>query len=541
MFSIRGFLVTVILGVLAAVIYFEWFPQYAPTASLDLKYDRDQIISLAREYLSRMGYDTRDLDADANFKFDSIRSLYLENKLGLPEAHRVLRADTLFTHLWDVYFFDRHKARSQMRDRFNVWLSPTGRKLGFIHLLPDSVASESVDEATARATAVRFLHSQGVDTSRIELENSTAHQRPHRRDYFFSWVRQDSVFGLASKIWVRVQGDKIGGFRHSLYTPETFREASSRAFTLSTFIVTGSSIATFLLLIFVVTLFLKKYHDGEVGIKTAVVVFSVLFALMLVEQSLRFTTIGYETTISDVNRFNVRIVVFIISVFIVQAFLAAMGFASWSVGESSARRGWNEKLRAIDGVFFRKPFTLEFARAIFRGYAFGFILLGLVLTGLYLASTLTKCNLFVLTLNGIPESKAPGLSAVLLALRVALLNEIVFRLFFISWLKEKTGKTWPGIVLSSLIWTLIAFTLWDFPFGYIDFWYLFPAFFIIGMLLGVIVVRYDLLTAITTNFVALSFTFAVPMLVASANFYQVQSVLFYGLMILPLVLAVMGF
>ena len=530
-----------LLGVLGAVAFFHLFPTYAPQASVDFRFTRSEVLERARHFLQEEGFDPTTLSGDANFRFDAVVTLYLEDKLGLAKAHQVLRADTLATHDWHVYFYDASRPLTQMEERFNVWLSPTGRVLGFQRLIPDSVAGAALPEEEARALAENFLRQHGIRLARFDLESSTATQRVARKDYYFKWTRRDSVFGLANTVWVRVQGDRVGGFHINTEEPEVYQNEASRVGTQATFIVTASSVATFVLLIFVIMLFLKKYHEGEVGIRTAVWVFAVLFGLIAVEYALKFTTFGYGTSIADVNRANVRLVVFFVSLLIGQLFLAAMVLASWSVGESSARRGWSEKLTALDGLYFGKPFTLAFAASTVRGYAFGFGLLGLIYGIVYFVATRTGWAAYVSTLHGIPESVLPSLSAVTLALRVALLNEIVFRLFFLSWLREKTGKTWPGILTSSAVWTLVAFTLWDVPVGFPSFDILVPAFFVLSVIFGLIVVRFDLLTAIVTNFVLLAFTYAIPILVSSADAYQNQTVLFYVLMALPLAVAVVGF
>jgi len=536
----KSIFVVLLFGILGAVLFFSNYSNYAPQSSLDLKFTRTEIIALAREYLSKMGYHTDGLTADANFRFDSGTTLYLEEELGLAEAHRVLR-DTLATHNWDVYFFNRSLPPNQMPDQFNVWVSPAGRIIGFKHTLPDSVGRRSLAEEQARALAEDFLQREGVDISRYALEKSTANQLPNRKDYTFNWARKDSVYSMAAKIWVKVNGDKIGGFRYELEEPEAFGKEGSKVQTFVIYVIAGASTATFILLIFIITLFLKKYHEGEVGVKTAIGVFVLLFSLILFEHLLAFTTIGYGSSMGNVNRFNTRIIVFVIAVFIVQALMAAMVFAGWSVGESSARQGWANKLKAIDGLYNWKPFTLEFANSVVRGYSFGFIILGAISGIIAIAAMRSKFGIFIQSLLGIPESIFPSLSAVFLALRIAIINEIVFRFFFISWLREKKKKIWPGIVISSLLWTLIAFNLWDFPFGYLDFIWLFPSYFLISVILGWILVKYDLLTAIFTNFVVLAFSYAIPMLASSAPFFDWQSKLFYGFMALPLLAAAIGY
>jgi len=532
-----------VLGVLGAIVFFWQFPRYAPQASFDMKLTRPEVIDQARSFLKEMGYNADSLDADAVMMFDPGIPIYLEYELGLVEAHNVLRADTLSILNWNTYFYDRSLPRNQMPDRYDVWITPTGNILGFRHRLADSLAIESLEEEEARQLAENFLGGRGVDLFRFSLQNSNTTQHPNRTDYYFRWARADSVFGMVPKVWARVHGNKIGAFRHDLQEPEEAQQTGSSMQTVVQFIVTAASIATFFLLIFIISLFLKKYHEGEVGTKTALTVFGVLFGLILAEHLLHFTVLGWGITMGNVNRFNTRLIVFTITVFMVQALLAAMVFAAWSVGESSGRRGWTKVLlNAIDGLLQGKPFTTDFANSAVLGYGFGFIILGIIYGVVTIVSATTNFGAFTIpTLSGVPESYFPSLSSIFLALRIAILNEIVFRLFLISWLREKTNKVWPGILISSLLWTLMAFTLWDFPIGYISFEWLFPAYFLISVAFGLILVRYGLLTAIFANFVVLAFTYSIPMLVSSAPFFETQSLLFYGFMGVPLAISVVGY
>ncbi len=537
----RSLVITALFGIVGAVIYFTHVSSYAPAASVNFKLTRSEIMSHARNYLDKLGYDTAELAADANFRFDSGISIYLEQKLGLVEAHRIIRADTMAIHQWHIYFYDSKLPPSQQKHQYNVWISPTGVVLGFEHQMPDSLASAAVDEPAAKTLAEGFLRNERFEISRFNLENSTANQLINRRDYFFRWVGRDSVYSLQPKLWLRIHGDRVGGFRYTLEEPQSFLEESSKIGTFVTYVVVGSSIATFVLLIFIISLFLKKYHDGEVGIQTAVLMFGILLGITVLEYLLVFSTVGYTFGLGDVNRSNVRVMVFIMTVFIVQAFLAAMVFAAWSVGESSARRGWTHKLTAIDGLLNWKPFTLEFANSVVRGYSFGFMILGGFLGIVAIISEKANFGIFVTELFSIPESSAPSFSAVLLALRIALLNEIVFRFFFVSWLREKTRRTWPGLVISSLLWTLMAFTLWDFPLGYVGFEFLFPSYFLISLVLGHILVKYDLLTGIVTNFILLALSYAIPIIGSETTFFRNHEIIFYALMATPLMIAGVGY
>jgi sigma-B regulation protein RsbU (phosphoserine phosphatase) len=536
----KKILALLVAGLAGGITFWLTYDPHVPQTSIDLKYTRAEIVAISRQYLTDLGFDLTGLTHDIHLEFDASSTLYLEELLGMHAANRKIRSDSLLTHYWQTYFFDRSQPPSQMAHQYWAQVTPWGRVIDFGHNIPDTVKIDTLSQPEALTLATEFLRTQGFDTDDFVLENTSVNARTNRIDYTFFWTGKDSIHYMTQKVRATVVGNEIGGFRYNLEEPEWFRKAGSKIQTFVTYVVTASSLATFILVIFIIALFLKKYHDGEVGTKTGVWIFAGLFALVLAEQLLVFIPIGHNYGFGDVNRFNVRLIVFFFQMFIVQAFLSAMAAAAWSVGESSARSGWSDKLKAIDGFLHGKFFTLRASYSITCGYAFGLAILGLMFGGFAIASRQTNFGSYAISLSGIPESFFPSLSAVLLALRLALLNEIVFRFFFISWLRERTKKLWPGLIFSSLIWTLLAFNLWDFPAGFISFKVLFVCYFLFNLMMGIILIKFDLLTAVVADFVVLAFTYAIPLFNASSSFYSQHAILFGAFMLAPIVAAIIG-
>jgi len=231
-----------VLGVLGAIVFFFQFPSYAPQASLDMKLTRTEVIDQARNFLTEMEYDANSLYADANFNFRSSLALYLQDHLGLEEAHKILKADTLDLHRWHIYFFDKSLPTTQMPNRYNVWISPQGKVRQFQHLLHDSVAVPSLEEPEALALAREFLQNRGVDFERFTLEQSSLSQLPNRKDYYFKWTENDSVYGMKSELWAMVKGNRIGEFGTDLEEPEDFIKEGSNIGTIVSFVIAASAV-----------------------------------------------------------------------------------------------------------------------------------------------------------------------------------------------------------------------------------------------------------------------------------------------------------
>ena len=535
---IRKFGVLFVLACLGAGVFTVVMDDLSPRASFDMRYTRGEIMDRARAYLFRLGFDPGSLQQDAWSSFNANTHIFLQQQVGIRRANEIIRADSLPAHHWDVHWYDRSVSRSQNRERFRVWVTPRGRVLGFEHGIRDSVSLPSLQPEEARKLAEDFLKREGVDLQGFFLRNSWDVRQLNRVDYRFVWAERDTT--VDSRIWVHIQGNEVGGFRREFEPTGVFQRIFTDRMTFWTLVTTASFACVFFLFFFIVILFLKKYHEGEVGTRTAFMVFLGLFVVGLLETVIQFPRVGSDVGISDLNEYNVRIVTFGLSVFIIQLFLAVMVFAAWSVGESSARTLWPEKLSAADSFLSRKFFTVDVAEGILNGYFWGLILLGAYGGLLYGYLQSGMGGVFTFGLDGLPESYVPALQPILYGLGVAGFTEVVFRLFLVSYLREKTRRSWYGILLAAVIWVLTGLTAWELPFGGLTSFDMFVVLFGFGILLGALFLRYDLLTTFTANFVMVSLCAAIPLFMSSGTHAPGALLLFLVVLALPLLAAVVG-
>jgi hypothetical protein len=535
---LRKFGVLFVLACLGASVFTLVMDDLSPKASFDMRYTRGEIMDRANAYLLRLGYDPGSLQQDAWSSFNANTHMFLQQQVGIRRANEIIRADSLPAHYWDVHWYDRSVSRSQNPERFRVWITPRGRVLGFEHSIRDSVSRPSVKPEEARKLAEGFLKREGVDLAGFFLRNSWDVKQLNRVDYRFVWTERDTA--VDSRIWVYIQGEEVGGFRREFEPTGLFQRIFTDRMTFWTMVTTASFACVFFLFFFIVILFLKKYHEGEVGTRTAFMVLLGLFVVGMLETAIQFPRVGSGVGIGDLNEYNVRIVTFGLSVFIIQLFLAVMVFAAWSVGESSARTLWPEKLSAADSFLSRKFFTVDVAEGILNGYFWGLILLGAyggLLYG-YLQSGMS--SVFTAGLDGLPESYVPALQPIFYGVGVAGFTEVVFRLFFVSFLREKTRRSWYGVLLGAVIWMLTGLTAWEPPYGGLTSIDTFVVLFGFGILLGALFLRYDLVTTFTANFVVVSLCAAIPLFVSSGSHASGTILFFLVALALPLLVAVVG-
>ncbi|MBP1678963.1 MAG: rsbU [Bacteroidetes bacterium] len=528
----------VLAALIGAVAFTLLVDTVTPAASVDLRLSRSEIMERGRAYMEALGYPVGTLQQDATFAFAGDTQLFLQERVGMRDANSMLRADSLAAHVWEVTWYDRALTRSQNIEQYAAWVSPSGRVLGHDHSVPDTLPRASATPAEAREIAERFLRGQGIDVSQYLLQSSSDITRPQRVDYRFVWSKNGT--GAEETVWVRIQGREVGGFRQTYEPGGGFADTFTGRATTWTFLFTASFAVIFLLFFFIVVLFLKKYHEGEVGTGTGLMVLLGVFAMMVLSSINEYASLGASARIGDLNAFNVRIVLFIFNAFILQLFLGVMVFAAWSVGESSARTVWPEKLRGADAALHRAFLTRELGGGILRGYLWGLIILGGYGLALYILQQAGVVRTLVTGLTSFPESHVHFLHPIVNAVGLAAVSEVIFRLFFLSYLKEHFRTTWPGVIVSVALWTATSLGLWVIPYGTLSIAHSAVVMVLLGLAFTALFLRYDLVTSYAANFVVLALYLAVPLFTSTSDDAAFGRAAFLVLLGIPLILGVVG-
>lgn len=534
----RRYGVLLVLAILGTVVFFWLYPKITPKASLNLEYSRSEILTRATDFMVARGFDVRKYHQDGWFDFDGNTQLALRIKFGLDSANALLRQNKLPAHLWRITWYDATVPRSQSVESFELSMTPGGRVVGLKHDIKDTASGASLTQEEAQALAENFLVGQGVDLRQYKLKSSSQIKQQNRLDYNFDWETIDTTVRLG--LWIRIQGNEVGGYKQWIQPDAAFEATSSRTATNAALLGTVSFATIFLLFFFIVIFFLKKYHEGEVGIKTGLMVLGALFVVYLLGSINVFTSIGSNAQMADLNKFNVRLVLFALNVLVVYVFLSVMVLAAWSVGESYSRSFWPQKLAGVDSMLFRRFFTVDVADGLLRGYSLGLVLLGAFAVIGFLATRHLPTGFYVLSASGVTDGIVPAASPILDGIEAALFGEIVFRLFFLSVLREKLKKPWLGILVSSLLWALAMFPLWPIPFGFPQLPIAITVLVAFGIAFSFIFHKYDLLTAMAANFVIVALPAAIPLFASQSGYYSTQALLFFGLFALPLGIAAAG-
>ncbi len=524
---------------IAGLIVFIWsLPRVAPGASFDFSLSRTAVMERGAEYLTGLGFDATGLHQDAWVEFDVTTHTALQEQWGMERANALFRGDTSASHEWALSWYDRSATQSQSVRTYRVWLSPRGRPLGFEYQVPDTLRLPSIDHESARALAKDFLERAHVSVEGFRQLTDSDVKQLNRIDHKFVWVKTQDP--LESTVSVRVQGDRIGGFRMSYAPAGNAQRVILDAFTLLTFVYAASTGVLFFLFFYIVILFLRKYHEGEVGVSTALLVFAGVYGAAVLATINGFPSSASHLVIGDMNKANTRLVMVGMQVLVVQVFFGILAFTAWSVGESSARSVAPTKLAGVDSALFRQYFTRDLGRGILLGYAWAGVVLGVLAAFVLAMSGRPGFSIMAGSLEGIPESYLPALQPVFGSFATAVLTEVVFRVFFLNYVREKTRRDWPGILLSTALWTAAGSMIWGPPLGSFGPVSGFLSMAVYGLLLAYLHLRYDAVTAIVANFGMGALAAAVPMLVSTGGYGSTMGLLFAVAMAVPVVVGIIG-
>jgi phosphoserine phosphatase RsbU/P len=533
-------LIAVVCTAVGLLLFNQYFDAVSSRASVDFDLSRSEIINKARSYLIEQGFEPHPLHADAVYWNNTPISIYLQFEMSPREANAAIRDPEHHYYYWIVTLYDRSLPRSIGAEEFQVHVASNGDLVGYSRSLQANAVGARLSEEEAMEVAMGYIRMQGIPLFGYNLQRSASNHLDNRTDWEFLWQKNEGIYGLEETIRIRVQGDMVGTYMTGLQPPKDFMDVMYQDQTSYQFSTIINYTSSFLLFFFIVVIFLKRYHEGEVGIQTALMVLIGVYVLSFLDYAGIFYYIGTGFGFGQMNLFNVRIVMFVIILFIILPFLHVMTFAGWSVGESYSRSLWNDKLTAFDALLQRKFFALPLGVSVVRGYGYGMLGLGVALVVISTAAEVIPTAFFSMSLSGLAESFVPGLQPILQALWVAALCEIVFRLFIISYFKARWGRTWIGVVVSIAIWTVAGTTVWV-PMAFTtNMPFMIAVLVLFGSWFTFLFLRYDLVTAMTANFITVALAIGVPLYVAEGTYFTAHAVGFTVLMGVPFVIASVG-
>ncbi|HSS48410.1 MAG TPA: hypothetical protein VLX28_05645, partial [Thermoanaerobaculia bacterium] len=266
---------------------------------------------------------------------------------------------------WEIYVYPRGAQIGEWT--YLGYVSLSGELLGMRLRLDPQVKVPPISQPEARQRADDFLARQGIDRSRYGEPEIRGEQLAGRTDLTVRYPdRMHPLPAGSHGVHVRFVGNRLAGFGPWLDDPQ--EKELARSLRTINFLSLSRILWIILFAGALAFPFLKRYHEGEIGVRRGVQIFFLVAGL----GSLVFLLSGRAD--SQGNNFgfatreqNTALFMLFGGVFYLMP-AAVLGFFAWSVGESVCRERWGHKLAAFDALFQGRLANGTVARSAFQGW-----------------------------------------------------------------------------------------------------------------------------------------------------------------------------
>ena len=447
----RGLLIWIALGVTGALFAFRFYFSAFPEASVDFRVSREEAAQRARTFLAAAGNDVSGYQSTMVFDVDDNAKTYLEREVGLAQANRLM-SGAVNVWFWNARFF-----RPQQEEEFRVRVSPAGRITGYEHKIEEARTGATLERAAALHKAQDFLRAQyAADMSAWDFlpEESGSEQRPRRLDWTFTWERHGfRAKDAPYRLYVAVQGDRVGGVQEILKVPEAWQNSYQRLRASNIFYNQAAMIPYALLLGSALWLGFTLTRRGQArwggAVKLGVFVAALLLLMQLNEWPI--TRAGYDTN-SSYGSFVTR------SVVVAALYAALMALTVLVVipaGEALYRASQPERLRLGKAFTARGVRTKEFFSASVVGLSLAAAHIGFVVA-FYLAGR--RFGVWApqdVNYTNLVSTAFPWISGVAIGVLAATSEEFLFRFFAIPFLARVTRSRVLAVILPAFAWSFL--------------------------------------------------------------------------------------
>ncbi len=525
-----AWVLTAILGLaVSAWIFPRAFEFYPRTWSIT----RQQAVELALARFSELGEAVEDPFVVAELA-DNVGLEKLLQQASATADPEALRASPLGERTvgWRVTVYEPGAPPNQWTYRAAISLA--GELSSLELMVPIEEAGEPPDPTGARGRADEFLHRAGFDLAGFDEPILRRTDRLARTDLSFRYRDRQALLGedVPYGLEVTFAGDRLTGFGPWMENPG--QRALARSLQPITLLTNAWFMMPYLLFPWAAFFFLRRYHAGEIGVRRAVQVLSIVF---LAGVSTILLTAKAATEGNFFGALNRALVPWAWGFQIIVLWFSALGLIaalSWSVGEARCREHWGQKLAAFDALFQRRWKNATVGRSALRGLAAATVLAALLLLVLLALRPMGVWSGISLLLGLWWQNASwAGIALILFTLATGLYAELFAWLFLLPFAVRHLG-VWGGaaavvIVAAAICWP--AFVVdpawWFLVFGFVR-----------ATALVLLFLRYDLLTTLIAGIGSTMLLWALPFLLAEHPFLQLQGALPLVAVALPLLLSV---
>ena len=526
---------------LAALCFGFWYKlEYPRFAFVDLSFGRQKASLKAEEFLRQKGVDTSKYEKSIVFDTDEMSDRYLQRTKGLKGEQGFITENDYDLFFWKVRFF-----KELQKEEFFVYISPrSGRVISYRHLIEAIEPRQDLGKDIAQKKAEAFLQNTfGVDLGKYDFHEEKIQRYEERIEYVFTWEKKgvyipwkEGQGGAKLLLGVTVAGDEIRDFYKSrLDPPEKFMRYVENQLILGEYLFSIYFVLFLILLICSINIVLKKRNDlvARLSKKWFYYVggFLAIIKVIGIFNNFRNIIMAYPTSVHMSSFLGLSITNMLISI----GFLALCFVMPGIAGESLAREVFPQKRYSsfshyLNSSFFNRGLTM----AILFGYTIWVIMLGMQAVIFYFGQKFLGVWREWHTMTQFSSSYIPLLGAFIIASTASFSEEIIFRLFGISFTKKYLRYSVLAVVVPSIIWGMGHSTYAIFPV-----WFRIIEVSLIGIFYGFIFLRFGLIPLIVAHYLFDAFWSSAAYMLGHSTPYLFFSSL--GVLCIPLGLALVAY
>jgi len=515
----RALLIWILLGVVGIVFAHKYFFRAFPEASVDFKVSRAEAQARAKQFVEGLGENLGGYQSTIVFEVDEDAKTYLERKLGLQEANRLM-AGELHIWYWGVRFF-----RPQQEEEFRVRVNPAGKVVGYRHILEEAKSAKSLSREEAFTAAQQYLQAKlGADLNNWEFLPAEANSltRPNRVDWSFTWERRGfKAKDAPYRLQVGLQGDQIGGTREFLQVPEAWTRDYEHLRSTNIFYNQVALIPYGFLLGGALWLGISLTRQGKTtwgaALKIGVLVAILYFLMQLNDwDSVRAS---YDTHFTYPS-FVLRSLLSMLLAAVATALTVSLVLPG---GEPLYRAAQPDRLRLTKAFTSRGMRSREFFCSAVVGISLAAAHLGFIVAFYMIGSRLGVWAPQDLNYSDVVNTSAPWIAGVAIGVLASSSEEFLFRLFAIPFLHKMTGSRVLAVILPAFFWSFLHSAYPQEP-GYIRG----IEVGIIGIVAGVVMLRWGIVATLIWHY-TVDASLVGLLLIRSDNLYFKISGIIVGL------------
>ncbi|MDP2939064.1 MAG: CPBP family intramembrane metalloprotease [Candidatus Omnitrophota bacterium] len=538
--TFKTWIIFIILALVGVAI---WYKLSLPEFSVvDLSIDKNLAFKKADGFLKARNVDTSKYSKAIIFNADYNVDRYLQKAVGFKKEESFLRQQGYDLFFWLIRFYQENQ-----KEEYNIWISSkSGEIIHFHHAIEDTALRPTPDKEIAKNKVQEFLTQNfKINFEEFDFHAERAEKFEKRIDYSFSWEKENICIpwsklkdsGCAKLLTgATISGNEIVEFyRLRLDIPEKFNRLIQNQMSIGQLI---TSIAMFFYLVWVawaIIIIVRRRNSFLMHLSKR---FFILIGLSILVLNIISAVNDFQDILysySTGSSFKAYIGYYIISL-IVSFLFASLTIVMSGIAAESLRYDAFQKKKYCSFFHYLIStfYSREVAQSIFLGYLVFLIVMGVQSFLFYLGQRFLGVWVEHSRLTQLSSAYIPFLGALILGYNASLSEEIVFRIFGLSWAKTYLKNSFLAAIVVSLIW---GFGHSQYP--------IFPTWFrgievgTIGLLFAFLFLRYGIICLIVAHYLFDVFWGVAGYLIGKSNNYLFYSSLF--ILVLPLVFAIVAY